>query len=96
MFVVPEVVFSPLVSFGLYLVKVNFNSLYSLGIGTVFPSDSLGYLLAAIIIELIGTGGLFLLNFKLKNKVVTIISGIFFICLCFIFFFLYSLSHMGF
>lgn len=96
MVILPEVLFSPIISFTLFLTKINFNSLYSLGVKASLLPDSLTWLLAAIIIELIGSGGLFILNLKLGQKGFMILFGLAFVYLCFILFFVYSLSHMGF
>ena len=92
----PEVLFSPVISFTLFLVKINLNSLYSLGVKAGFFPDSLTWLFIAIAIELISIGGLFVLGLKLQSKAFTILCGLVFAYLCFIFLFFYYLSRMGF
>ncbi len=96
MFVVPEVLFSPIISFASYLAKISFSSLYSLGIKNNFLPDDSTYLFIAVIIELVGVLGLLIFSVKLKNKLSAIFLGLAFIFLCFMLFFLYSISSMGF
>ncbi len=100
MFFIPEIFFSPIISFFASLYGVtNFSFLYEHFINPQFFIDNPIYLFIILSIECLGMLGLLIYNIKFNQHrykiVLTIITTLILILLLFIFFVGYAVTNMG-
>ena len=100
MFIVPEVLFSFLVSTIFSLLGRKFYFIYQLFIKEQFFTDNPAYLFISICIEIIGLLGLLMFNIKYNKskakQIYSILLVFVLICLCVIFYIGYSISNISF
>ena len=100
MFIVPEVLFSFLISSIASLFGYIFPSLYTFFINPQFFVDHAIYLFGFLFMELLGVLGLLVLNFKFNEgkyrKIITAILGLIFISLSIIFYLGYIIANISF
>jgi len=93
MFLIPEILWSPIVSFLLFFLGLEQANLFSI----FFKNYDFNIFISLIIIlvEFIGAFGLFIINMKIENKLFSIIFGIISFWLIFIMFLSVGFSQMS-
>ncbi len=97
MFLIPELLFSPVISFVLFLFGIDLNYLMTKFVNQQFFTDNQIFIFIAVMVELLGVLGLLILNIKFnKNKLKNLYSILLFlliILLTFIFYVGLSFRH---
>jgi len=93
MFLIPEILWSPILSFLLFFLGVEQTNLLSI----FFKNYDFSIFISLIIVlvEFIGAFGLFIINMKIKNKLFSVIFGIILLWLIFIMFLSIGFSKMN-